>query len=288
MFSFIPEGEHHEVFKEVIECMTDDRVPQAKAITKELMEEMPGNPDVLILRGGVHAYEGEDGKAFNDWKAGIARLESYTNADAYMCFISKSVADLMFYKELEFIEFDHIRYIDSLSDEFGCFLNGPCRFVMYYTIFVDYIRKVRNMKVEDREDLEDVLPMIVRKMASYHRTPRNLANIIDYYLNRVGYVEETRDEDDMTYWHPYYLISEGIKSRLADLSPEHVESIQDYWNDENMLELEEEFKDILREHGMDGGFHLHKKREGEDDSLKKSIDGYLSKYLLLQEDSEEK
>lgn len=286
MFAFIPEGKTHGFFKEAIEHMTEGRVSQAMTIAEELMKSMAGDPNVLMLRGGVHAYEGEDGKAFNDWKAGIAKLENYTNADAYMCFISKSVADLMYYKEMEFIEFDHIRYIDSLSDEFGEFLNGSCKFVMYYTIFVDYIRKIRRVNIEGREDLEDVLPKIIKKMVSYHRDPKNLVNIIDYYLNRLGYVEETHEEDDMTSWRPYYLISNGIKNRLNDLSPEHIDRIQDHWNDENMFELEETINGILKEYGMDGGFHIYKKKDGEDDALKESIDEYLAKYLLLNNEDD--
>ena len=284
--AFIPEGEYEDSFKEAVECMVDERVAKALAIADELLEIMPGNPDVLMLRGAVNAYMGEDGKAFNDWKAGLGKLENYTNSDAYMCLVSKSVADLLYYKEVEFIEFDHIRYIDSLSEEFDGFLKTPCKFVLYFTIFLDYIHRIRHDDEVDREDLEDVLPDMITRLVSYHRNPKCLTDIVDYYLKRLGYDNETYEDDDMTSWHVYYLLSEGIKSRLSTLTREHLESIRDHWNDENMSELEEQFNNILKDHGEEGRFRLHKKKdieEGDGESVEKSVDDYVSKYLLLLE-----
>ena len=228
MLAFIPEGEMHDSFEETIECMLDDRWSRAMSIAEDLVEFMPGSPDVYILRGAVHAYKGEDGKALNDWRTGIEKLENYTNSDAYICFISNTVADLMCYKELEFIEFDHIRYINDLAEAFDGFLKTPCKFILYFTIFVDYLQKIKDADEDDRDNLEDVLPEMVRMMVSYHRNPACLTNIVDYYLRRLDYVDETYEEDDMIPWHIYHLLSEGIKERLTTLTPEHIESIASY------------------------------------------------------------
>ena len=106
MRHFIRPGELEDTFREALDALEDDNPKKALTLADDILKASEETDfDAFFLRGAIYAHEGEDGKAFNDWKRGLELLSVYTNIDAYVCLMTRCISEMIFDKEEEFVEF---------------------------------------------------------------------------------------------------------------------------------------------------------------------------------------
>ena len=289
---FIRPGELEDRFVEALDAVSDDNPKKALSIADGLLEASEeGDFDAFFLRGAVYAYMGEDGKAALDWKRGLELLTVYTNIDAYICLMGRCIADMIYRKEEEFVEFEPIRYIDRLAEEVYAKTGESCKAFFYYTIYRDYRSLVGRMQPEDAETFNEVVPRLFRRIVEYHHNFWCLMRIIEEYLVSIGYNSETYLEDDMEEFHVYDLIRQDLEMYTECMDEDDMRRIMAYWDDARLKENEERLEAILP-HVQEGGLRkLLARRAASAETVAADepdlIDDYVKHCLLLDLDSEE-
>lgn len=272
---FIRPGELEDRFNEAIDALAEENPGKALEITNELVDlSCDTDFDAFFLRGAVLAYMGEDGKAANNWKKGLELLDDYTNLDAYICLMSKSVAHMIYGKEKDYVDFDPLRYIDRLSDEIYADTGESCRSFLYYTIYRDYRILMGKLQSEGEETFRDVIPLLFKRIVGYHRNFRCLIRIIDEYLVSMSYNADTYKEDDYDDLHVYDLLKNSLKAYTDGMSDDDIRTIISRWNDET-LESNQERLDAIMPHKKKGVLNKLLHRNQDDDGIDDAVDGYV-------------
>lgn len=272
-FSFIENGPRRDAMKDALSIAEEDRCEEALKRVNAMVEETPDDQDVYFLRGTILALMGEDGKAFTDWKKGISINDDVTNIDSYVCLICSTVADMIYKKESDFVEFDYVRYIDRVSQLFSESANGTIKAFIFYTVYVDFVNILTSIDGEKARQLFYVLPSLFRNVVVYHKNYSCLNRVITDYLFFIGYNEDTYDDDDMVQCHLYDMVGKAIADKSRSLSPERLKEISNYWNDENMKVLDESFS-VLESIS-------HGRAKKKDISIEDAVNNYADKCLLI-------
>lgn len=284
----IPEGEVGSAFRDALAAVDDDNPKKALDIAEELNERSPG-ADALFLRGAVYAYMGEDGKAAIDWKKGLEAMTSFTNIDAYVCIMSRAIADMIYCKEKEFIDFDPVKYIDKLCDEIHANTGESCKAFFFYTVYNDCEIMMDELQDEGVEVFKDILPLLFRRTVEYHRNMLCLIQVIDAYLAKMGYNPETYEDDDMADLHVYDLISRNLKKYTEGMTAEDMRKIMFSWDDTS-LRANESILESLMPSSKDSviGKLLSRKNNPEEvQNEPDAVDLYVRRLLLLDKPSTE-
>ena len=272
-FSFIEDGPRRDTMVEILSIAEEGRCEEALKSIDAMIEETPEDQDAIFLRGTILALMGEDGKAFADWKKGISLLNDATHIDSYVCLICSTVADMIYQKESEFVEFDYVRYTDRVSQLFSEAARGSFKAFTFYTVYVDFVSILTSIDGENARQFFYVLPSLFRNVVVYHNNYACLSRVISEYLDFIGYNEDTYDDDDMIQCHLYDMVGKSFAVKCANISPERLKEIQEHWNDENMKVLDEEFT------MMENIAHGRSKKK--DISLEEAVDAYTDKCLFI-------
>lgn len=272
-FSFIEDGPRRDSMKDALSIAEEGRCEEALKRVNEMIEETPEDQDVYFLRGTILALMGEEGKAFTDWKKGISIIDDINNIDAYVCLICSTVADMIYQKESDFVEFDYIRYIDRVSQLFSDVANGTIKAFIFYTVYVDFVNILTSIDGEKARQLFYVLPSLFRNVIVYHTNYTCLSRVINEYLFFIGYNEDTYDDDDMIQCHLYHMVGESIAEKIGKISPECLKEIGRYWNDERMSVLDNDFSTLES--------IAHGRTKKKDITLEEAVDEYTDKCLMI-------
>lgn len=284
----IPSGEAGSAFRDALAAVDDDNPKKALEIAEEFNESSPG-ADALFLRGAVYAYMGEDGKAAIDWKKGLEAMTSFVNIDAYVCIMSRAIADMIYFKEKEFIDFEPVKYIDKLCDEIHADTGESCKAFFFYTVYSDCEIMMEELQDEGVEVFKDIIPLLFRRTVEYHRNMFCLIQVIDAYLAKMGYNPETYEDDDMADLHVYDLISSDLKKYTAGMTPEDMRKIMFSWDDTS-LRANESILESLMPSSKDSviGKLLNRKNSSEEaQSEPDAVDMYVRRLLLLDKPNAE-
>ena len=284
---FIRPGELEDTFREALDALEDDNPKKALALADDILKASEETDfDAFFLRGAVYAHDGEDGKAFNDWKRGLELLSVYTNIDAYVCLMSRCVSEMIFDKEQEFVEFHPVKYIDRLCDEIHANTNESCKAFFYYSVYMEYRRILGRNDASGDEGFNEIVPELFRKVVAYHRNYWCLPRIIDEYLAAIGYDRETYEEDDMVEAHVYDLIAERLRAYTGGMTPDDMHRIHGLWDDTSLRMVEERLDALVPHDDMLGKLLSRKPSEGAPADLDSAVDAYVRKCLLLDEDED--
>ena len=288
LMTFVSAVDRDEDFGPIIDMVRNDNLPKALSSIDAIIETDDTDKDAYFIRGLVYCEMGEDGKALIDWKKGLDLLDTFCNIDAYVCLMGVSISDLIFYKESEFISFDQLRFIDRVGEmPYEC-TGDSCKMNVYYTICKIYMQMMDEKGIGFDDSLFlDIVPGIFRRIIEYNRNYPSLLNMIDIFLGRMEYNEETYEEDDNYECHLYYMVKIYLEAYTKDFTDEDVNRIMAYWNDENMKELEDQFE-IIASCVVDSSLisKLRLLRNGDEncDVISNSVNDYVKKYLLLTGD----
>lgn len=272
-FSFIENGPRRDSMKEILSIAEEDRCEEALKRVNAMIEDTPEDQDVYFLRGTILALMGEEGKAFTDWKRGISIINDLNDIDAYACLICSTVADMIYQKESDFVEFDYIRYIDRVSQLFSDVANDKIKAFIFYTVYVDFVNILTSIDGEKARQMFYVLPSLFRNVVVYHTNYSCLGRIINEYLSFIGYDEDTYDDDDMIQCHLYYLIGKSITDKIVNIAPERLKEIYCCWNDDNMKVIDDAFATLES--------IAHGRAKKKDITLEEAVDGYTDKCLMI-------
>ena len=286
MRHFIRPGELEDTFREALDALEDDNPKKALTLADDILKASEETDfDAFFLRGAIYAHEGEDGKAFNDWKRGLELLSVYTNIDAYVCLMTRCISEMIFDKEEEFVEFHPVKYIDKLCDEIHGNTNESCRAFFYYSVYMEYRKILGRNDVSGNEGFNEIIPQLFRRVVAYHRNYWCLPHIIDEYLAAIGYDSETYEDDDMEDAHVYDLIAQRLRSYTAEMTVEDMRRIHGLWDDVSLKMLEDRLEALIpREEGMFGKLLSRKSSDEAPVDLDVAVDAYVRKCLLLDED----
>ena len=211
-------------------------------IVEEFMEEK-GDEDanLIFLHGIINAKLGEDGRAFNDWKKSIEMIGDSSEFDTYMCSMCETIAEMMYDKESEFIEFDFIRYINRMAQLFSDITKCSLKAFTFYTVYINYLKILDKMASMGKERITYIIPRLFRNIVVYFKNYPNLRHVVEKYLDNIGYDRETYGDDGMEQCHLYDLVSESIDQECKNHSIEYLECVRNQWTDENMVVLDEYF-----------------------------------------------
>ncbi len=285
--AFIRSSEIEDRIKDILDGMDEDSAKKSLEIADDLVEATESaDPDSLFLRGYVYAEIGEDGKALTDWRKGLEIVSNNVNLDAYLCLMSKAVADMILFKEREFIEFNVASYIDKLCDDINAFTGMSCKAFFYYSVYINSIENSRGTEDGEVTEYEDVMPLLFKRVVAYHRNYWCLPRIIHEYLGYVDYSAKTYDDDDNEIPHIYDLIRRYLAKRISGMTEEDRLRIFDRWNDKSLKdEIEPMLDSLLKQRSnIIGGFL--KKNENEDDNQPEEIHTYVDKCLLIAPDQD--
>ncbi len=247
--------------------------------------------DMYFTRGIIYCSMGEEGKALNDWRKGLSILGDVRYIDAYIAAVCKQIAELIVAKELEFIEFNPVEYIDLLSTEFTMASDVPCRGVFYITVYRNLRMMHQGGALDDDPELyQTIIPKIMNRIISYGRNCRTIAELIEEVLEDLHYNPETYEEDENLNLHMWELLMNDIKRLSANFSEEHYVRIFKHWNDDNMFELEYWLDELLN--SIDDSSILQRLRalrssENDEFNLEIGVEDYAKKYLLLSDEGED-
>lgn len=291
LMTFIHAVDRAEDLGPIIGMVRDDNLPKAMSTVDEILEANPEDRDAYFIRGLVFAEMGEDGKALIDWKKGLELMDTFCNIDAYVCLMGASISDLIFFKESEFVSFDQIRYIDRVSEMLYECTGDSCRMNVYYTICKIYMQMMDEKGIDYDDALFlDIVPKIFRRIIEYNRNYPSLMNMIDMFLGRMNYNDETYEEDDNHECHLYSMVKIYLEAYTADFNEDDVNRIMLHWNDENMKGLEDQFELIascIMDSSLIGKLRLLRTGENDAEVFSDSVNDYVKRYLLLTGDPED-
>ena len=288
---FIRPGELEDLYNEALDALEDDNKTKARTIADELLESSDGNDfDAHFLSGIVYASMGEEGKASNDWRKGLEILTVYTNIDAYICLMSKSISEIMYEKEKEYLAFEPLKYIDKICETIYTSTGESCKSFFYFSILGNYRTLMGKLQIENDDTFKEYVPLLFKRIVEYHRNMPCLAHTIETYLRSMGYNPDTYEDDALDELHIYDLILRSLRHYLSDMSPEDVKSIMHSWDDES-LKGNEERLDSIMPHDKGGvlGILLTRKNVGATEiPVEDSVDVYVRHCLRLDvQDSQE-
>jgi hypothetical protein len=211
-------------------------------LLEELMDEKTeDDANLIFLHGIINAYLGEDGRAFNDWKKSMEMIGDGCEFDTYMCSICKMIAEMMYDKESEYIEFDFVRYINRMAQLFSDITGCSIKAFTFYTVYINYLDTLDKMESKGKSRIAYVIPKLFRNVVVYYRNYPNLRFVVEQYLDNIGYDRDTYGEDGMEQCHLYDLVSDSINHHCKNLSVEYLECVRNQWTDEDMIVLDEYF-----------------------------------------------
>ena len=288
VLAFIRPGEIEDRFNGIFDALSDGNEKKAREIAGDLVDSTDCcDHDSLFVRGYVYAEIGEDGKAFADWKKGFEMLSNDINLDAYICLVSKAMADMIAFKEKEFVEFNVVSYTDKLCEEIDSTTGMSCKAFVYYSIYRNCLNLTRQQDSDEPVELKDVLPNLFRRVVAYHRNSVCLGRIIEEYLDNLGYNPETFDEDDNVTAHVYDMIRICLEDHVSKMTEEDRIRVFDRWDDKSLKENIEPLIDSMvgPKKGLLGKL---RKKDGSDVSSSDNIvHNYVDKYLLIDGPPEE-
>lgn len=285
---FIRPGELEDTFREALDALEDDNPKKALALADDILKASEETDfDAFFLRGAIYAYEGEDGKAFNDWKRGLELLSVYTNIDAYVCLMTRCVSEMIFKKEEEFVEFHPVKYLDKLCDEIYANTNESCKAFMYYSVYMEYRKILGRNEASGNEGFNEIVPELFRRVVEYGHNFWSLPHVINEYLAAIGYDPETYEDDDQEDAHVYDLIAQRMRFYTEGMDPADVRRANAHWNDEMLRENEYLLEAMLpRIEGMFGKLLSRKTDEAPVD-IDIAVDSYVRRCLLLDPEEAE-
>lgn len=281
---FIRPGELVDSFKDALAALDDDNLSKAQTIADDILTASNETDfDAFFLRGAVYARQGEDGKAFNDWKSGLELLTAYTNIDAYICLMSRCISEMIYGKEEEFVDFLPVKYIDKVCDEIHLDTNESCKAFFYYNVYLDY-RKILGRKDKNSDEgFNEVVPKLFRRVVAYHRNLWCLTRVIEEYLASIGYDPETYEDDDLEDAHVYDLLAQCLGRYTKDMTVEEMRSVMEKWDDDRLKENEERLAALMphRTDGIVGKLLSRKSADSEPVDLETGVENYVRHLLLL-------
>ena len=282
---------HEEEYSDIIHMSTENAEAALKKIDSIIDSSEEITTDMYFTRGIVYAAMGEEGKANLDWGKGIESITDTRFLDSYIVAVSKSIVELIYMKEREFMDFNPIEYIDLLSTKFRIKGDIPCKGVFYITIY-------RNLRMDLQAgefDIEDdmytsVIPKVLNRILAYGRNFRTTCGIIEELLVDFEYSPDTYVEDDNLRLHLCSLLANDYKELSKDFSDEHILRIFRHWNDENMFEMEywvDQLMKSVKDNTILKSLSIFNKADKEDVDLEEAVEIYARKYLLLSETGED-
>ena len=289
LMTFALAVDREEDFGPIMAMIGDDNLPKALSTVNSILETKPDDIDALFVRGLVWSEMGEDGKALIDWKKGLEMMDTYCNVDAYVCLMGRSISDLLLYKEQEFITFEQIKFIDRVGEILYECTGDSCRMILYYTIFKIYIQTLDSMDVGCDDALFlDIVPGIFRRIIEYSRNYPVLIDLIDAFLSRMEYNEETYEEDDNYECHLYHMVKVYLEAYTKDFNEDDVNRVMLHWNDGNMKVLADQFEMIAAcviDPSKFNKFKLLRSTGDEKcEDLTYAVNDYVKTYLVLDGD----
>ncbi len=282
--AFIRPGEIEESFHAALDAIFEDNEKKALDIANDLVESTEEcDRDSLFLRGFILSEIGEDGKALADWRRGLELLSNDPNLDAYVCMMSKAIADMILYKEREFIEFKAISHIDKLCEDIDSCTGMSCKAFVYYSVYLNCLDLSRD--TEDEEDVtefDDIIPLMMKRIIAYHRNYWCLSRIIQEYLTSIDYNAETYEDDDNMVPHTYDLIAQYLDDHIAYLSEDDRVRIFDRWDDSSLKDNIEPLLDSLLKQKIGLRTILHRKELEEAPQEIDAVHAYVDKCLLSE------
>ncbi|MBQ8179595.1 MAG: hypothetical protein IJ026_04020 [Candidatus Methanomethylophilaceae archaeon] len=289
LLTFTSSVEDGERFVPIIEMIDDDNLQKALSTVEEMIEDGASDADTIFVRGLVHCYMGEDGRALNDWKKGLEMLETFYNIDCYICMMGKAISDLIYYKETEFITFSNIQYIDRIADALYECTGDSCKYSLYHTVYKSYVRLLADEEVPSDDSLFlDIVPGLFRRVIECQRNYRTLIDNIDELLNSIDYDDETYEDDDNYECHLYYLVKLYLEAYTKEMDEDDHLRIMCHWNDSNMKVLIDHFETLascVRDDGLLD--KLRRSRNDECMDLTAGVNAYVKDYLLITEQESE-
>ena len=279
--AFIRDDELQDTYNDAINKLRDGSTDKAMEVADSLMSEGAGNDwNPLFLRGAIFCAMGEDGKAINDWKAGMKMMNGYTDADKYVCLISYFMAKLIRSKEEECVEFDSVRALESLAESLDDCLQRPCKSYLFYSTLMQF---VKDLDGDVDDDMLEIVEKLSRKIVAYSHDIPLLVTFIDELLDFVGYDEETFEDDDMLEYHAYSLICQRLKKYLSEMTPEDVARVESRWKDPDMTALDKKLNEVLAL-GNDNILPVHKDTGADPvQEIEVQVEKYVVMFLNPQE-----
>jgi len=289
--AFLLKKPYEDEYTEIINLSTENAKSALKKIDAIIDSSEEITTDMYFTRGIVYAALGEEGKANLDWGKGIDSITDTRFLDSYIVAVSKSIVELIYMKEREFMDFNPMEYIDLLSTKFRIKGDTPCKGVFYVTIY-------RNLRMDLQAgefDIEDdmyttTIPKVLNRILAYGRNFKTTCGIIEELLVDCEYNPETYIEDDNLKLHMCSLLANRYKELSKDFSDEHLLRIFRHWNDENMFEMEywvDQLMKSVRDKSMLQAFLIFSKTDKEDFNLEEAVDIYARKFLLISDTGED-
>jgi len=249
------------------------------------------NPDMFFTRGLLYTALGEEGKAHNDWKRGLELLDDVRWIDAYIIPICKRVMELICMKERDFITFDPVEYLDTISTEFGIKAGVPCRGIFYITLYRNFRMKYQSGGMEGQEDVyHSIIRTIIRRILAYGRNFRTNVSIIEEVLEDFHYDPDTYLEDDELLLHLWSTLRQKYLELSKDFSDEHLVRIFRHWNDQNMFDMEywvDQLMDSVKDDSILQKLRSLGSENREKYDLETAAEDFVRKSLLLSADGED-
>ena len=261
---------------------------------KEMDSMMSGmeepTADMYYTRGILYTGLGEEGKAHNDWKKALELIQDTRFIDAYIIPICKRTMELICMKERDFISFDPIEYLDSISVEFSQKTGTPCRGIFYITTYRNFRMKYQSGGLSENEDIyHSTVMKLLKRILAYGRDFRTVVNIIEEVLEDFHYNPDSFVEDDNLRLHLCDLIRQKYIALSENFSDEHIARIFRHWNDGNMFDLEYWVDELMK--SVSDDTILQKLRsfgsDREDYNIDSAAEDYVRKFLLLSADGQD-
>ncbi|MBE6518225.1 MAG: hypothetical protein E7Z70_01605 [Thermoplasmata archaeon] len=279
---------YEEDYKKILDTADISAEKALDMIEEIITEAEEPDADMFFTRGFVFAKLGEDGKAHIDWKKGLELLQDVRFIDAYIIPVCKSIMEIMYLKETEFIEFNPREYIDSISTEFSLKCEAPTRGIFYITTYRVFRIAIQGGTLENDDDVySTIISKLIGRILVYGRNFRTVCDIIEEALEDFHYNPDTYIEDDNLKLHLSDLLRQKYLTLSKDFSDEHITRIFRHWNDENMYELEywmTELIDSLEDVSLLQKLHDLVSSEKEGYDLDQAVEDYARKFLLLDKD----
>jgi hypothetical protein len=275
----------------VLDAVEGGKAKEAVGMASAYVEEN-GGVFPHVVRAMAYMYEGEDGKALADLKAGFSDGKKGEedphidpDTDAYICIIGKSAADLIIYDEREFIEFDYVSYLDRISDLIDSSQKCDCKGLLYATAFSCFAQSFREMDESDRKSMYDVMPPLVHRAVAYSKEQSIMNAVIEEYKSLSEYRPDTYAEDDNYGVRALEILSASIMKHLTGKDGAFMHSRSD---SETKSSLEEYLENILSYNGDDKALDKLEKyvRKAhffdEKPEIEDVIEDYAQRYLQIK------
>ncbi len=285
-----PKTDEGGKYLKTLDAIEDGKAKAAVEIASDYVEEK-GSTFSHVMRAMAYMYEGEDGRAFADLKAGFPEIKkdeiahADPDTDAYICIIGKSVSDLIIYDEREFIDFDYINYLDRISDLIDSNQKCDCKGLLYATAFSCFALSFKEMDESERKSMYEIMPPLVHRAVAYSKEQSLMNAVIEEYKELSGYKPDTYAEDDNYDVRALEMLSSSIMRHLNGKDGAFAHGRSD---SETKTSLEEYLTNILSFNGdakaMDKLEKYVRKAHFFDErpNIEDAIEDYAQRYLQIK------